>query len=44
MSEKHYLNAGYKDREMVKALGARWDPDRKRWYVPAGLDLTPFAA
>jgi exodeoxyribonuclease VII large subunit len=40
----HYLTAGYRDREMVKALGARWDPDRRRWYVPEGRDLAPFAS
>lgn len=39
-----YLSAQYKDRLQVKALGARWDGESKRWYVPDGLDLTPFAA
>jgi exodeoxyribonuclease VII large subunit len=44
MTTQRYLNAGYKDRELVKALGARWDPDRRRWYVPEGRDLAPFAS
>ena len=39
-----YLSAQYKDRVQVKALGARWDGESKRWYVPDGLDLTLFAA
>lgn len=39
-----YLSAQYKDRVQVKALGARWDGESKRWYVPDGLDLSPFAA
>lgn len=39
-----YLSAQYKDRLQVKALGARWDGESKRWYVPDGLDLMPFAA
>ena len=39
-----YLTAAYKDREQVKALGARWDPTRKQWYVGEGRDLGPFAA
>ena len=26
----------------VKALGARFDKERKRWYTPAGLSLVPF--
>ena len=39
-----YLSAQYKDRVQVKALGARWDGESKRWYVPDGLDLSPFSA
>lgn len=31
------------DKEEVKALGARYDADVKKWFVPAGADLTPFA-
>ena len=38
-----YLQTAYKDRERVKGLGARWDPERKQWYVPEGRDLAPFA-
>jgi exodeoxyribonuclease VII large subunit len=26
-----YLNTAYKDREQVKALGAKWDSARKQW-------------
>lgn len=37
-----YLITPYKEKDQVKSLGARWDPDRRQWYVPAGLDLTPF--
>ncbi len=37
-----YLTTSFKDRERVKALGARWDADQKRWFVPAGRDLAPF--
>ena len=37
-----YLQTAYKDRERVKGLGARWDPDRRQWYVPEGRDLAPF--
>lgn len=38
-----YLIAPFRDKDQVKALGARWDPDRRQWYVPAGKDLAPFA-
>lgn len=39
-----YLITPYKEKDLVKSLGARWDPARRQWYVPQGLDLTPFAA
>ena len=38
-----YLVTTYADKDQVKALGARWDPARRQWRVPAGLDLAPFA-
>lgn len=37
-----YLTAGFRDKDKVKALGARWDPSRKSWYAPGGADLTLF--
>ena len=36
---KRYINVAYKDREMAKRLGARWDPSVKRWYCPPGSAL-----
>lgn len=39
-----YLTAGFRDKDKVKALGARWDPDQKAWYAPAGADLALFRA
>ena len=39
-----YLTAKFKDKELVKSLGARYDGPTKQWYVPDGLDLTPFLA
>lgn len=38
-----YLTSSFKDKDRVKALGARWDPAKRQWYVPDGLALTPFA-
>lgn len=37
-----YLTVDYSQRQSVKALGARWDADERKWYVPEGRDLTPF--
>lgn len=38
-----YLTVPFKEKDSAKALGARWDGSARRWYVPAGLSLTPFA-
>jgi hypothetical protein len=40
---KTYLNVPYAQKDAAKALGARWDPANKKWYVPAGKDLALFA-
>ncbi len=40
---KHYLNVPYAEKDQAKALGARWDPQRKSWYVPEGKAIEPFA-
>ena len=31
--EKIYLNVLYHEKEKVKALGGRWDPKKKKWYI-----------
>jgi hypothetical protein len=36
------LNVPFAAKDQAKALGAQWQPDQKRWVVPAGLDLAPF--
>jgi len=37
---KHYLNVAYKDRDLAKRLGAKWDPSVRRWYCPSGSPLS----
>lgn len=37
-----YLNVPYAQKDEAKALGARWDPAQKKWYVPAGKDFSLF--
>jgi hypothetical protein len=36
------LNVPFAEKDEAKALGARWDPARKCWYVQ-DRDLGPFA-
>jgi hypothetical protein len=31
--ERLYLNVPFADNDQVKALGARWDPQRRQWWV-----------
>lgn len=37
------LEVPINQKDEAKGLGARWDPDARSWYVPAGRDATPFA-
>ena len=42
--KKTFLNCSFKDKDKVKQLGAFWDKDQKKWYVPEGKDLNVFAS
>ena len=41
-NKKVYLNCPYDNKDECKALGGRWDPDKRMWYVPTGYALDPF--
>lgn len=41
--ERQYINVPFKEKDEAKALGARWDRQEQSWYVPAGVDASPFA-
>lgn len=43
MEERHYLNVPFKEKDAAKALGARYDPDSRRWWVRPDVDLSAFA-
>lgn len=36
------LNVPYAEKEEAKLLGAMWDPDMKKWFVPKGVDTKLF--
>ncbi|CCD29345.1 Putative DNA primase traC [Candidatus Glomeribacter gigasporarum BEG34] len=40
--ERTYLFVPFNEKEEAKALGARFDAQRKAWYVPDHLDLSSF--
>lgn len=37
-----FLDVPYAEKDGAKALGARWNPTRRRWYVPDGVAIEPF--
>lgn len=39
-----FLDVPKERKDEVKALGAKWFGPRLSWYVPAGVDVTPFTA
>lgn len=43
MEERHYLNVPYPEKDAAKALGARYDPAARRWWVRPDADLSLFA-
>jgi hypothetical protein len=40
--EDTYLQCPYREKDLVKELGALFDAERKAWYVPEGDDLRQF--
>lgn len=36
------LNCTFKDKDLVKKYGAKWDVESKKWYVPRGTSLYKF--
>lgn len=42
MENNIYLNADFRQKDQVKALGARYDATRKQWYISKNQELHPF--
>lgn len=36
------LEVPFSEKDEAKQLGARWDPDLRKWFVPRGKDTTLF--
>lgn len=41
--QKTFIDVPFKQKDEVKALGAKWDRQEKSWYVPANIDSVAFA-
>lgn len=39
LAERIYLQVPYVEKDTAKSLGARWDPQKKQWYVPSNYDV-----
>jgi hypothetical protein len=39
MLEKKYISVDYADKDLAKSLGAKWDPEAKKWYVDKYAEL-----
>ena len=37
-----FLNCPFNEKDKCKALGGKWDAERKKWYVPDGIDASSF--
>jgi len=37
------LDVPYEQKNEAKELGAWWDPDVRKWFIPAGKDPKPFS-
>ena len=37
-----YLNCPFSDKDACKRLGGKWDPVKKNWFVPKGMDCGHF--
>ena len=42
-AERTYLAVPYEERDQAKAIGARWDPFKKAWYVGPGIEPEKIA-
>lgn len=37
-----FLQVPFEDKDKAKSLGAKWDAQRKKWYIPDGIEKQPF--
>ena len=37
-----YLDCPFSEKDECKALGGKWDPEKKKWYIPDGIEASNF--
>lgn len=40
--KKLYMTVPFDDKDKAKSLGARWDMDKKKWYIMSNINTDPF--
>ena len=40
--EDTFINVPYAEKDEAKSLGARWNPEKKSWYIPKGIYNVDF--
>ncbi len=43
VNSKTYLRVPYAEKDAAKALGAKWDATKKRWYAPLNVEIEFFS-
>ncbi len=41
-TERVYLVVPYGEKDEAKRLGARWDQEKKQWWIPANMNRNEF--
>ena len=41
-NKKIFLNCSYSEGQIVKKMGAKWDPNWRIWYITSKEDLPKF--
>ena len=37
-----YIDVPYREKDEAKSLGAKWDAEERKWFVPKGVELDNF--
>lgn len=38
-----WLNSTYEEKDAIRALGGKYFGGKQKWFVPKGMDTSPFA-
>ena len=42
MADEIWLTVPYAEKDKARALGARWNPKVKSWFIPRDMAIEPF--